>query len=93
MIYNNFCWLFFYHLYFLFYQIHALCLILDIVSLQCQFAANSLSNEEYFNLLIVALFSNSPLSGKNSSLAKNSYLLTFPDDRADTFAVCLSKLY
>ena len=44
----------------------------------------SLPHGEYLNLLIVAAFSNSPFSGKTSSPAKNSYLLTFPDDKANS---------
>ena len=36
---------------------------------------------------IVAAFPNSPLSGKTPSSAKNSYLLTFPDDKAEIIAV------
>ena len=54
---------------------------------------NSLSNEEYSNLFIVAAFSSKPFSGKTSFLVRNSYLLTFSDDKAEIFAVCLSKSY
>ena len=54
---------------------------------------NSLPNGEYSNLFIEAVFSNSPFSGKTSSLVKNSCLPTFPDDKAEIFAVCLSQLY
>ena len=41
---------------------------------------NSQPNDEYLNLLIVAVFSTSPLSGKTYLLVKKSYLPTFPDD-------------
>ena len=41
---------------------------------------------------IVAAFS-SKYSGKTSLPVKNSYLLTFPDDKAEILAACLSKLY
>ena len=54
---------------------------------------NSLPNGEYSNLFIVAAFYNSPFSFKTPSLVKNSYLPTFPDDKADILAVGLSKLY
>ena len=45
--------------------------------------SNSLPNDEYANLLIVAAFSNSPISGKTSSLVKKLCLPKFPDDRGD----------
>ena len=54
---------------------------------------NSPPNGEYSNLLILPAFSNSPFPGKTSSPIKNSYLLTFPDDKAEILAVCLSKLH
>ena len=54
---------------------------------------NSLPNGKYSNLFIVAAFSNKSCSGKTSFPVKNSYLLTFPDDKAEILAVCLSKLY
>lgn len=54
---------------------------------------NSQPNDEYLNLLIVAVFSTSPLSGKIYLLVKKSYLPTFPDDKLEILAVCLSKLY
>ena len=54
---------------------------------------SSLPNGEYLNLLIVAAFSNSPFSGKTSLPVKNSYLLTFLDDKIKILAACLSKLY
>ena len=44
---------------------------------------NSIPNGEYSNLLIVAAFSNSPLSSKTSSLVKKLHLPVFPDDRGD----------
>ena len=45
------------------------------------------------NLLIGAGFSNSSYTGEISSPVENSYLPTFSDDKAETLAVCLSKLY
>ena len=45
-------------------------------------AFNSLANGEYSNLFIVAALQ-----------VKNSYLVTFPDDKAEILAVCLSKSY
>ena len=52
-----------------------------------------LPNGEYSNLLIVAAFSSKSLSGKTSWPVKNSYLPTFPDDKAEILAFCLSKFY
>ena len=48
---------------------------------------------EYSNLFIVAAFSRKSFSGKTSLLVKNSYLLTFLDDKAEILEVCLSTLY
>ena len=48
----------------------------------------SLPNGEYSNLWISAAF-----SGKTSLPVKNSYLLIFPDDKAEILVVCLPKLY
>ena len=44
-------------------------------------AFNSLSKGEYSNYFIVAAFSSKSFSGKTSFPVKNSYLLTFPDDK------------
>ena len=41
---------------------------------------------------IVATFSNKSFSGKTSSPVKNSYLTTFPDDKAAILAVCLNHI-
>ena len=54
---------------------------------------NFLPNGNYSNLFNSAVFSSRSLSGKASFPVKNSYLLTFPDDKAEVLAVCLSKLY
>ena len=54
---------------------------------------NSLPNEEYSNLFIVVAFSSKSFSGKTSLSVKNSYLLIFPDDKAEILVVYLSKLY
>ena len=48
-------------------------------------------NVQYFWLL--AAFSNSSFYGKISSPAKNWYLPTFLDDKAEILAACLSKFY
>ena len=55
------------------------------------FFSNSLTKSEYSNLLIVEAFSYGPFSIKTLSPIKNSYLLTFPDDKAEISVVCLSK--
>ena len=54
---------------------------------------SSLPNREYSNLVIAAAFSAKSFSDKKSFPVKNSYLLTFPDDKAEIVAVCLSKSY
>ena len=56
-------------------------------------AFHSLSKSKYSNLFNVVTFSNKSFSGKTSSPVKSSYLLTFPEDKADILAVCLSKSY
>ena len=56
-------------------------------------AFNSLLSRDCANPFIVAAFSNSSFSSTTSLLVKNSFLLTFPDDKAEILAVCLSKLY
>ena len=56
-------------------------------------AFNSLPNGEYSNLSIVAAFSSKSFSGKTSLPVRNSYLLTFSDDKAEILAVYLSILY
>ena len=56
-------------------------------------AFNSLPKGEYSNLFNVAVFSSKYFSGKTFLPVKNSYLLTFPDDKAEILAVCLSKSY
>ena len=45
----------------------------------------------YSNLLIAAAFSSKSFSGKTSLRVKNSYLLTFPADKVEIVAACLSK--
>ena len=54
-------------------------------------AFNSLPNGEYSNILIAAGFSNKSVFDKTSFPVKNSYLLTFPDDKAGILAFFLSK--
>ena len=56
-------------------------------------AFNSFSKGEYSTLFIVVAFSSNSFSGKTSLPVKNSYLLTFPDDKAEILAVSLSKSY
>ena len=46
---------------------------------------------KYLNLFIVAAFSSNPFSNKKLLSVKSSYLLTFPDDKAEILAICLSK--
>ena len=53
-------------------------------------AFNSLPNGKYSNLFIVAAFSNTSFLGKTSLPVKNSYLLTFPDDK-EVF-ICLNHI-
>ena len=57
------------------------------------YAFNSLVKYEYSNLFIVAAFSSKSFSGKTSLPIKNSYLLTFPDYKAEILSVSLSKSY
>ena len=45
----------------------------------------------YSNLLIAAAFSSKYFSGKTSLRVKNSDLLTFPADKVEVGAACLSK--
>ena len=47
-------------------------------------AFNSLLKGKYSNLFIVAAFSRKSFSSKTSLLVKHSYLLTFPDDIAES---------
>ena len=47
-------------------------------------AFNSLPKGEYSNLFVVAAFSSKSCSGKASFRVKNSYLLTCPDDKAES---------
>ena len=54
---------------------------------------NSLPNGEYSNLFNATAFSSKPFSGKTSLPVKNSFLLTFPDEKAKILAVGLSDLY
>ena len=56
-------------------------------------ALNSLPKDKYSNLFIVAAFSSKSFYGKTSFSVRNSYLLTFPYDKAEVLAVCLFKLY
>ena len=56
-------------------------------------ALNSLVNDKYSNLLVVAVFCNKSFSGKTSFQVKNSYLPIFLDDKAEILAAFLSKLY
>ena len=56
-------------------------------------AFNYLPKGKHSNLFIVAAFSSNSFSGKTSLPVKDSYLLTFPDDKAEILAVCLSKSY
>ena len=57
------------------------------------FALNFLPNREYLNLLNVATSSNKSFCGETYLSVKKSYLLTFPHDKAEILAVCLSKFF
>ena len=68
-------------------------LIPDVVFLQkllCAF--NYLPNGKYSNLFNAAAFFRKSFSIKTFLPVKNSYLLIFPDDKAEILAVCLSDL-
>ena len=54
---------------------------------------NLLPNGECSNPFIVAAYCSKFFSGTTSLPVKNSYLLTFLDNKAETLAVPLSKLY
>ena len=54
---------------------------------------NSLPNGQYSNLFNAAAFFSNSFSGKTSLPVKNSYLLTFPDNKTEILAFSLSKLY
>ena len=56
-------------------------------------AFSSLPHWEYLKFLISVAFSTNPYSGKTSSPSKIPLLPTFPDDKAEILAVCLSKFY
>ena len=56
-------------------------------------AFNSFPKGEYSNLFIAAAFFSKSFYGKISFPVKNSYLLTFPDDKTEILDVCLSKSY
>ena len=56
-------------------------------------AFSSLPKVECSNLLIVAAFPYKSFSGNTSLFVKNSCLLTFPANKSETLAVCLSELY
>ena len=53
-------------------------------------AFNSFPNGEYSNFFIVVTFSSRSFSGKTYLPVKNSYLLTFPDGKAEILAVFLN---
>ena len=58
------------------------------------YAVNSLPKGEYSNLFIVASLSSKSFSGKIYLPVKSSYLLTFPNNKAEILAaVCLSNFY
>ena len=46
------------------------------------FALNPLHEGRYSNLFIIAAFSSKSFSSKTSLPIKNSYLVTFPDNKA-----------
>ena len=73
----------------LFYQTHKYCIVFDIDVFFCHviLCFNSLPNGEYSNLFKSAAFLNKYFSGRTSFPVKNSYLLTFADDKAEILAV------
>ena len=56
-------------------------------------AFNSLPNREYSNPFNATAFSRGYFSAKSSLTGRNSYLLTFSDDKTEILEVGLSKLY
>ena len=57
-------------------------------------AFNSLPKGKYSNLFIVTAFSTKSFQAKRLSLpVNNSYLLAFPDGKAEIFTVCLYISY
>ena len=54
---------------------------------------NLLTYDKYSNLLLLAAFSTKSFSSKTPWPFKNSYLPTFPDNKAKIFEGCLSKQY
>ena len=62
-----------------------------LITLVC--CSKALLNGEYQNLFNAAAFSNKSFSDKTSLPVKNSYLLPFPNEKAEILAVFLSKLY
>ena len=81
----------------LFYQAEKPCLIFGtafLYSVSLPFYFHYLiCNGIYLNLLNVAAFTNKCSSNKASLSVKNSYLPTFPNNKAKILAVCLSKSY
>ena len=74
----------------LFYQTHKYCIVFDIGFLffcHVILCFNSLPNGEYSNFFNAAAFLNKYFSGRTSFPVKNSYLLTFADDKAEIVAV------
>ena len=49
------------------------------------------TNDKYWNLLLLAAFSTKSFFSKTPLPFKNSYLPTFPDNKAEIFEGCLSK--
>ena len=56
-------------------------------------AFDSFPNGNFSSLFILAGFSKKYFSGKTSLPVKNSYFLTYLDDKAEILAIYLSKLY
>ena len=56
-------------------------------------AFNYFPNGDFSNPSIGAAFSDKFFSSETYLPVKNSYLLTLPDDKAETLGHCLSKLY
>ena len=84
-----------YNYYWFFFFIRLKKLIKTLILFFCNtsYFFNFLPNGEYWNYFNAAAFSSKSLCCKTSLSVKNSYLLKFPDNKAEYWAVCLSKFY
>ena len=84
-----------YNYYWFFFFIRLKKLIKTLILFFCNtsYFFNFLPNGEYWNYFNAAAFSSKSLCSKTSLSVENSYLLKFPDNKAEYWAVCLSKFY